>query len=285
MHLMVIALQRIVVSLQQGMLWVFLCSVLLLAVPETSMAYGSKGHRIAGEVAELYLCADARAQLKKIAPNYNLAEAGLWADRIRSISAWDKAKTWHFINVPDGMTLSQTPRLMTGDVLSAIKRFQTELADSSLPAGRRREALLFLVHFIVDVHQPLHVGRRSDRGGNKVDVRVNDQSTTLHNYWDTSVLNSVTDEPAVIAATIARRYDTVAWQWQFFAPELWVIESQAFRPEVYDFGDQNSGTGRVMLDEVYQARALQITEFRLAQAGMRLAATLNGIWCRDTSGP
>jgi hypothetical protein len=255
----------------------------LLLVPQAALGYGAKGHRIAGEVAELYLCREARAELKKIAPNYNLAEAGLWADRIRSIAAWDKARTWHYINVPDGMTLSETPRLQTGDVLSSIKRFRAELADTSLTTAQRREAFLFLVHFIVDAHQPLHVGRRSDRGGNKIDVRVNDRSTTLHQYWDTLALDPLQQDPPAIAADLVRRYGSSAWQWQAFTPELWVIESQAFRPEVYDFARQNPASGRVTLDEAYQARALQISEFRLAQAGIRLAATLNGIWCWDSS--
>jgi len=88
------------------------------------MAFGAKAHRIAGEVAELYLCEDARTALEQIAPGSSLAEAGIWADRIRSIPAWDIARTWHYINVPDGMTLSQTPRLSSGDVLTAINRFE-----------------------------------------------------------------------------------------------------------------------------------------------------------------
>jgi len=135
------------------------------------------------------------------------------------------------------------------------------------------------VHFIADVHQPLHVGKRRDRGGNAVDVQVDGELTTLHQYWDTVVLDSVQANPADYAAQIAARYKRAAWQWQDFAPELWAIESQAFRPEVYDFGAQDPGTGRVTLDQAYQTRALQITEFRLVQAGIRLAATLNRIWC------
>jgi hypothetical protein len=251
----------------------------LLIGPQGAIAYGPKGHRIVGEVADLYLCADARTALQKIAPDYTLAEAGLWADRIRSLAAWDKARTWHYINVPDGMSLSETPRLSSGDLLSAINRFEAELADPSLSPERRRQAFLFLVHFIADVHQPLHVGKRRDRGGNKVDVQVNDNLTTLHQYWDTTVLYSVKASPKDYAAEIAARHDRMVWQWQVFAPELWAIESLAFRPEVYDFGGQDPGKGRVILDEAYQVRAQQITEFRLAQAGFRLAGALNRIWC------
>jgi S1/P1 Nuclease len=256
-----------------------LCVAVLLIAPQGAMAFGAKAHRIAGEIAELYLCEDARTELERIAPGSSLAEAGLWADRIRSLAAWDKARTWHYINVPDGMTLSQTPRLSSGDVLTAINRFEAELGDPALSDLKRRQAYFFLVHFIADVHQPLHVGKLRDRGGNSVDVRVNDKLTTLHQYWDAEVLDSVQASPKDYAAEIAARYDAIAWQWQAFAPELWAIESLAFRPEVYDFGEQDWTGGRVTLDEAYQTRALQITEFRLAQAGIRLASTLNRIWC------
>jgi len=279
MHRMATLLQPAYSEVRSIRHWLLLGAVLFLSAPQAVLAYGAKGHRIAGEVADLYLCSDARAALKQIAPDYSLATAGLWADRIRSISAWDKARTWHYINVPDGISLSQTPRLRSGDVLSAIRRFEAELRDPLLPAEQRKQAYLFLAHFIVDVHQPLHVGRRRDRGGNQIDVRVNDKLTTLHQYWDSTVLDTVQWSTKDFAAQIAAIHDGAAWQWQSFTPELWAIESQAFRPEVYDFGGQDPGRGRVTLDEAYQARALQITEFRLAQAGIRLAAVLNSIWC------
>jgi hypothetical protein len=261
---------------------IFICVSLLMITPQAAVAYGAKGHRIAGAVADLYLCADARTALQQIAPDYTLAEAGLWADRIRSLPAWDKARTWHYINVPDGMALSETPRLSSGDVLSAINRFEAELADPSLPALKRRQAFLFLVHFIVDVHQPLHVGKQRDRGGNKVDVYVKDRLTTLHHYWDTTVLDSLEPSTKEYAVELARRYEGYALQWQVYAPELWAIESLAFRPEVYDFSGQDPGNGKVTLDDAYQHQALEITSFRLAQAGFRLAGALNRIWCQDS---
>lgn len=279
MHLMAAALQPASSDARTWISALLMCATALLIAPQGASAYGAKGHRIAGEIADLYLCADARKAIQKIAPDYTLAEAGLWADRIRSVAAWDRARTWHYINVPDGMSVSGTPRLSSGDVLSAINRFERELADPTLSTAARRQAFLFLVHFIPDIHQPLHVGKRRDRGGNKVDVQVNDKLTTLHQYWDTGVLDWIQVSPATYAGEIAKRYERMALQWQVFAPELWAVESQAFRPEVYDFGDQNPGNGRVILDEAYQARAQQITEFRLAQAGFRLAGALNRIWC------
>jgi len=68
--------------------------------------------------------------------------------------------------------------------------------------------------------------------------------------------------------------------WQASGPQDWAIESQALRPEIYNFGPRDK-SGRVLLDADYQARALEIVDLRMAQAGIRLAGVLNSIWCTD----
>ena len=259
-----------------GRLRMLLLGVMLL--PQLSFAYGAEAHAIIGHVAERFLCTDAREALLDIDPDYSLAEAGVWADRIRGNAEWDIARPWHYINVPDEVRLSDAKRRAAGDVLSALEHFRIELADESLPAQRRREAFYFLTHFVGDIHQPLHVGRRSDRGGNTVDVRVNGRSSNLHAYWDRRVLEGVLRSPADYAGRLAVRNQIFAARWQATEPVIWAIESQAFRREVYDFGLPDP-KNRYILSTAYQARALEITEFRMAQAGIRLAGVFNDIWC------
>ena len=249
-----------------------------MLMPQAIFAYGAEAHAIIGHIAEQFLCADARAALVDIDPGYSLAEAGVWADRIRGNADWDIARPWHYLNVSDGVRLSEAKRPAAGDVLSALGHFRAELADKSLPPQQRREAFYFLVHFVGDIHQPLHVGRRSDRGGNQVDVRVDGRSSNLHSYWDRRVLEGVLRSPADYAGWLAVRNQIFVARWQATEPAIWAIESQAFRREVYDFG-QPDRKGRYILSPAYQVRALAITEFRMAQAGIRLAGVLNQIWC------
>ena len=249
-----------------------------LLAPQIVLAFGAQAHRVVGHVAEQYICVETRSALEQLMPEYSLAEAGVWADKIRGYSRWDYTKPWHFINVPDGVALSAAKRADAGDVLTAIEQFSAELNDTNLTEQQRLKAFYFLVHFVADVHQPLHVGRQADRGGNRVDIRVNGRKMNLHRYWDSYVLNDRVESVALYGRQLAVRNARSAAAWQASDPRVWVVESQALRPEVYDFGAP-AGAGIPDLDEVYQMRARQIVDLRLAQAGIRLAAMLDSVWC------
>ena len=94
-----------------------LYGVLLCMLPGTAFAYGAKVHAVVGHVAERYVCAAAAESMQELLPEGGLAEAGLWADRIRGNPAWDRAKPWHYINVPDGVRLSAAKRNPDGEAL------------------------------------------------------------------------------------------------------------------------------------------------------------------------
>ncbi|HET7132940.1 MAG TPA: S1/P1 nuclease, partial [Gammaproteobacteria bacterium] len=164
-----------------------------------------------------------------------------------------------------------------GDVLEAIARFRIELADRALPAGERLDALRFLVHFVVDVHQPLHVGRADDRGGNGVDVRYAGTVVNLHRFWDTDVIWLRGLSPRRYARMLAPRIDAAA---AGGAPRDWAAESLALRSTVYDF-PAGRGARPVALDAKYIGRAQRVIEERLVRAGGRLAATLNAVFCGE----
>src|SRR5262249_27997043 len=148
-------------------------------------AFGPDGHRIAGLLAEPRLCPAARAEVAALTGGEPLAELGLWADMIREERP--ESAPWHYMNIadlrPGGESRAAVAAYRSppeGDVLSAIDRFFTALSNRSLPETQRLDALRFLVHFVVDVHQPLHVGRVEDRGGNQIDVRYGDKVVNLH---------------------------------------------------------------------------------------------------------
>lgn len=267
------------VKLLKGLLPVILCSFWSGSV----YGFGATAHQISGQIAERYICAETRRAIKPFMPEYSLAVAGLWADQIRSDEDWDFARPWHYINVPDDSNIADRQPNASGDLLGAIGRFRRVLADRELPFEERAEAFRFLVHFVVDIHQPLHVGRRSDRGGNAVDVFVNGKKTNLHSYWDSGALNAVVDSPYAYAARLANRDFRLATQWRAAGPEIWATESKAFRPEVYSFG-QGSAPGVVELDSAYQARAIEIIDLRLSQAGVRLAGVLDEVFCTAGAG-
>ena len=147
------------------------------------------------------------------------------------------------------------------------------LADSSRPRKQRAEALRFLTHFIVDIHQPLHVGRASDRGGNSVNVWFRSQPSNLHRLWDSDAIEladlSVTEyarqiADAVTTDELSRAIDV----------RRWAQEGFAMRSAVYDFDLRSR-----LLPAAYLERMELITRERLALAAARLAMTLNEIFC------
>lgn len=255
--------------------------VAALAAPLPAAAFGSSGHRLAGHVAEQYLCAETRVALEPLLAGQTLAEAGLWPDTIRRLPEWEHTKPWHYLNVSDHGSVARAARQNPDNVLAALARFEKELGDTALSNQVRGLALRFVVHFVVDIHQPLHVGRESDRGGNLIPVLVAGRETSLHALWDGELLRppgnlSVRERARFLplaAATDVRR-------WQRASPLDWARESQALRSGVYGFsgrGDRPAALP-VALSSAYLDRARRVVDQRLLMAGVRLAGRLNRIF-------
>ena len=261
----------------------------LLAIMATrpALAWGPVGHRIAGDLAEQKLCPAARTEVKSLGAGESLAELGDWADQIRDEPKWKSSRPWHYMNIADlpaGAGLADARAAIDkfvhppeGDVLEALARYRKVLADARKPRAERAEALRFVVHLVVDVHQPLHVGRASDHGGNDVEVRAGNKGlVSLHHFWDTEVLPSKGPSPELerrleqqLAALPAERAND--------PPAEWAAESLALRATVYGFRPEAHGPAT--LDDAYLRSAQKIADERLVLAAARLAATLNTIFC------
>ena len=243
-------------------------------------AYGSLGHEIVGAVATTYLCPKAAAEVQRLLDGDSLGRASRWPDWIRKEPQWRKSRPWHFINVPDDGRITDVTGQPAGDVIWAIRTFADNLAEQNLSTAKRAEALRFLAHFIADVHQPLHVGRYTDRGGNKITVMVAGRKSNLHKFWDAQQLLKLDreiqgyDAAGQVASIRALADDRVA-ELQSVGVLDWARESKALRPTVYAFGESGE------LDAQYSVAALEITRLRLAAAGVRLAGALNEIFCTD----
>jgi hypothetical protein len=247
-------------------------------------AFGPEGHLLVGAVAERDLCADARNAVNQLLEGQSLGKAGRWPDWIRSDPEWKHTRTWHYINVGDDEPIEQVAKGDHQDVLWAIRRFDRRLADETLTAEERATALRFLAHFTADVHQPLHVGRAEDRGGNRIAVRVGKRITNLHAVWDAEAL--LKDERKKRGLTrdqqaqglVVRTQGRVA-AFQADPPLEWARESQALRALVYAF-PAPEGDAAVRLEGEYLAVATDIVHSRLSAAGVRLAGRINRIFCR-----
>lgn len=245
---------------------------LLCCLPAAAWGYGPVGHRIAGLAAEPLLCPAARAEIRRLSPNESLDELGVWADRIRRDPGYERSGPWHYMNVADVSSVDAFEHPPEGDVLWAIEHFSAVLADWTEAPAARLEALKFLVHFVVDIHQPLHVGRASDRGGNTIELKFRGERTNLHRFWDTQAIALAERTLERYASGLLAESNLVAGG-DIGTPREWARESFALRPEVYAFASPNA------LADAYVRRAESITRRRLALAAWRLAGTLNDILC------
>ncbi len=258
-----------------------LASFAALAAFGQAYGYGADGHRIAGLIAQQRLCVEGEQEVRILGQGQNLDTLGLWADWIRGEPEWQHTAPWHYMNIPDGARLEDYRHPPEGDILWAIKRFAERLADERLSIAERRDALRFLIHFVVDLHQPLHVGRESDRGGNMIDVdpRIG-EPVNLHGFWDTEAVELTGLPPEEYAHSLSETIAANADEWEHGTPLDWAHESRELRPDVYDFDSRNN-----RLTREYLTNAERITRQRLAQAGVRLGAEINRALCAssDTS--
>jgi nuclease S1 len=237
-----------------------------------ALAWGPVGHRTVGEIAEHHLTPRARAEVAKLIAPQTLADVSTWADEIRYLPEWKKAEPWHFISIDDGETLATTARNPQGDVLEAMERMERTLRDPTATKSQRTEALEFLVHFVGDVHQPLHVGRRGDEGGNKVAVVFSGRTSDLHWVWDALIINDQGYSYSELARALDHPSpaDVLAWQRATFSD--WIGESLALRGEVYAL----PADGKI--NYLYAFEHWPTIRHRLLQAGVRLAGRLNDLF-------
>jgi hypothetical protein len=177
-----------------------------------ALAWGPEGHEIIAHIAARELTPLARARIAALlggkAEAMMVVDAN-WADEIRD--AQPQTAQWHFVDIPLGsngfLRSRDCPR---GDcVVAQIDKDARNLADRKSPPARRAKALKFLIHFVGDVHQPLHCIDNHDRGGNTVAVRLGRRRTNLHHLWDTLLVEGMGEDAAAVAAGIEARLTPV----------------------------------------------------------------------------
>jgi hypothetical protein len=260
-------------------------SRLALAVAAMTMAaspafaWGKTGHRVVAAIADAGLSAEARAHVRLILGTESLDEAATWPDDMRSDPAtfWQKTATpWHYVTVP-GTDYDIAPP--EGDAVTALRRFRATLLDPKAPRADKELALRFIVHLVGDLHQPLHVGKPGDRGGNDVKVTFAGRPTNLHSVWDSALVDDSQLSFSEFAERLQRRTTPAqVIDWTAPDPLVWIRESAEIRPGVYP----NGTSTELGWDYIYKFRP--VMERRLQQGGIRLAAYLNELFRKPTPG-
>jgi hypothetical protein len=248
-----------------------------------AFAWGQNGHRITAQIAYQHLTPTAKKAVAALIDDENFVELSTWPDHIRSDPEWDHAEPWHFMSVDDDAAISSLTPPLEGNILSKLEDFERTLRNSSPSKKDKRDALAFYIHLVGDIHQPLHVGRKEDAGGNRFQVMWFDEETNLHKLWDENLIESAglsyTEFATLLDNVPAKNIDS----WQKSSYLTWANESQALRPQVYNFDEQRPGyfvniVSAPNLSWKYRHDTLPLVRQRLQQAGIRLAGKLNDIF-------
>tara|TARA_X000001036_G_scaffold19675_1_gene16519 strand:- start:7947 stop:8717 length:771 start_codon:yes stop_codon:yes gene_type:complete len=156
----------------------------------SSLNWGSTGHRVIAEVATNYLTDNARFKINKILDGETLVNASTFADDIKSDSRYDKYYDWHFLNMELDDEYEEIIPSDKGDVYLAINQCIDIIESDSASDSDKSFYLKLLVHFVGDLHQPLHIGRYEDRGANRIYVKWFGRNSNLHRVWDSEMINS-----------------------------------------------------------------------------------------------
>ena len=152
-------------------------------------SWGQTGHRVVGQIAEQHLSKKAAKAVKKILGTASLADVANWMDFIKSEPAYDYMKPWHYCTIPDGQSYAETGTPEEKDIVWAIDKFKKDLMSDTASLETKQFALKSIVHLIGDIHQPLHVGNGTDRGGNDVKIQYFWQNSNLHRIWDSGIID------------------------------------------------------------------------------------------------
>ena len=250
--------------------------LVVLLMPSSLYAWAKEGHEIIAMLAERYLQADVRGIVFELLEGTTLVEASTWADKVRN----QQTAPWHYVNMNIHDTDYDAAQVCPKDqcVIAQIERFRNTLANRAASFKKRQKALKYLVHFVGDLHQPLHAGDNHDRGGNDVEVeflgqKINPYSHkpwNLHAVWDSAIVEQQDIDARQYAQRLTAWLNSREEAFQEGSVMDWAMESHRLaRDYVYVIPIDRKLGYDYYLDNV------RVVDEQLAKAGVRLAKILN----------
>lgn len=245
--------------------------IFVAAMSMECFGWGATGHRVTGLIAEQYLNAKAKKRVAAILNQESIAMVSNWMDEIRSDSTYNYAIDWHWTTIPDGKKYEDIESSPDGKIVVMMEKIVADLKSKKLSRKQEQEYLKMLIHLVGDIHQPLHVGKPGDRGGNDVKVKWFRAESNLHRVWDSEMIDDTKLSYTELAMALGKADKVTIKKWQTSSVRDWAHESMTYRPQVYDIGNGN-------LSYQYGFKYFSIAKLRMLQAGVRLAGLLNQIY-------
>jgi hypothetical protein len=236
-------------------------------MPLQALSWGAEGHHVIAKLAEAQLTPKARAEVNRLLaqePDVTMASVSTWADEHKSPAT----APWHYVNFPrDSCTYVAERDCPDGKCLVAAINKQVDVLVSDASDDKRLHALKYVIHFVGDVHQPLHAGYGDDRGGNNVHLQEFMHSSNLHAVWDTGLIRYLNQDADSLAARLSKAgvsdatFDAV----KVAEESCRIVAKPTFYPDR-------------LVDAAYIEEYAPLMEQQLKVAGARLASLLNGLF-------
>lgn len=239
----------------------------------SSLRWNATGHRTVGEIADNYLKSSTKRKIKKLLKGNSLAFVSTFADEIKSDKRYNDFYTWHYINMPLDSNYEDSEKNPKGDLVTGIAYCKKIIIDENSSDADKAFYLKLLIHFIGDLHQPMHIGKAGDRGGNDVKLQWFYKDTNLHRVWDTEMINSFN----MSYIELAKNADVLTKQQVKAIQEGtvidWVNETHLLSNKVYASVKEDEN-----LRYRYSYDYFKTVRKQLQIAGIRLAKVLNDLF-------
>lgn len=251
-----------------------LLSIINFLLIFSASAWDVTGHRVIADIAYKNLTCKARRSVDKILGKKGIIYESSWADGVRNEKGYEYSYPWHYQNLRDSMTKEDLQYLLKNPKTEGEHLFYAiDLMINKLKANRKdAEALKFLVHFVGDLHQPMHLGRATDRGGNNVMITWFGSQVNLHALWDSYLIDRQKLSYTEMSEMLLKKYNSERKKFKNETIENSVIAAYELRSQLY--ATDMKTTSNYLYAHIFTAQHNEM----LYRAGMQLARILNEIF-------
>ena len=266
-------LAKTLIQMKTKLLYSFIAVFIFSISANSSYLWNATGHRTVGKIAEYHLKSSTKRKIKKLLNGKSLAFVSTHADEIKSDKRFNDFYTWHYVNMPMDINYEDSEKNPKGDLATGIAYCKKIIKDENSSDADKAFYLKMLVHFIGDLHQPMHVGLAEDKGGNDFKLQWFYKDSNLHRVWDTEMINSY----GMGYIELAKNADVLTKEQveniQKGTVIDWINETHVLTNNIYDsVKEEDNLRYRYSYDNFKTVRS------QLQIAGIRLAKVLNDLF-------
>ncbi|KDN56747.1 S1/P1 nuclease [Flavobacterium seoulense] len=239
----------------------------------SSPNWGKTGHRTVGEIASNYVSNKTLKKINTLLDNTTIATVSVYADDIKSDKQYDKYGTWHYVNFVGNKKYKEDPINPEGDILQGIKTCILNIRSKTTTKEEKAFALKMLIHFMGDLHMPLHVGNTADKGGNTISVKWFGQNSNLHRVWDSDMIDDYQMSYTELSENNSSLSKTQIEEIEKGNLLDWIYESRQLALSIYDGVQADEKLGYK-----YSYENFPTVQKQLQKGGVRLALVLNEVF-------